>query len=132
MVSKKAAEKPAAPTAADSTSPTPSTPALKPRTGGGPVLRFGLGGLDLKKAEEFEPPYIVWLKSSTRPKFEWEVVFEDIKLGPVIGRGGCGTVYKGSFHGRTVAIKMLLRELLRSEDGACARHAHDTHTHPTS
>ncbi len=39
-----------------------------------------------------------------------------MEIGVALGRGSCGMVYKGTYHGRTVAIKRLHKELLHSDD----------------
>lgn len=35
-----------------------------------------------------------------------EIPFSDLKLGTLLGRGGYGSVYRGSYHGQQCAIKV--------------------------
>ena len=37
---------------------------------------------------------------------EWEISWDELKIGDSIGRGRFGTVYKGSWHG-DVAVRLL-------------------------
>jgi len=40
----------------------------------------------------------------------WKIDFHDMRLGTLIGRGGFGEVYRGTWRGTDVAIKMLLEQ----------------------
>lgn len=45
-----------------------------------------------------------------------KIKFEDIDLGEVIGKGGFGEVYKGTFKGDIVAVKKLITDGLSPND----------------
>jgi hypothetical protein len=61
-----------------------------------PKYRSGLPtlSLDMKKIEETLPPFLVWLNSKERERHSWEVKYEEIELGDLIGKGAYGEVYK--------------------------------------
>jgi len=42
----------------------------------------------------------------------WEIPYTDIEIGPKIGSGSFGTVYKGKWHGKCVYNSDILRDLL--------------------
>jgi serine/threonine protein kinase len=42
--------------------------------------------------------------------FSFLVSFSSIQLGPELGRGAFGVVYKASYNGETIACKMLSKE----------------------
>ena len=42
----------------------------------------------------------------------WEIPYTDIEIGPKIGSGSFGTVYKGKWHGKCVYNGDLLKDLL--------------------
>mmetsp|Transcript_5315 Transcript_5315/g.8221 ORF Transcript_5315/g.8221 Transcript_5315/m.8221 type:complete len:1096 (+) Transcript_5315:131-3418(+) len=46
-------------------------------------------------------------KKPVATKYEWEVPYEQLVLGKKLGEGSFGIVWKGSWHGTTVAIKKL-------------------------
>jgi kinase suppressor of Ras 2 len=45
---------------------------------------------------------------------EWDIPFEELKIGEVIGTGRFGTVYRGCWHG-DVAVKVLNMSYLKDE-----------------
>jgi Ca2+-binding EF-hand superfamily protein len=75
-----------------------------------------LGLLDLKKANESESAFVRQLRTPNRPRYSWEVPYSEIHLEELIGKGACGSVHKGRFRGRTVAVKSLREELLDNDD----------------
>ena len=48
----------------------------------------------------------VWQRSRRDSNEDWEIPSEELQIGPRIGSGSFGTVYKGQWHG-PVAIKRL-------------------------
>ena len=42
----------------------------------------------------------------------WEIPYQDIEIGPKIGSGSFGTVYKGKWHGECVCVCVCVYVLL--------------------
>ena len=75
-----------------------------------------------------------WTWASVRPPAQalasglpQEVPFEGLELGPMLGKGGYGIVYRGLWRGQRVAVKVrppgcqaLLRALISREEGNAA------------
>jgi len=59
---------------------------------------------------------------STISTQDWEIPYDDLKIGPKIGAGGFGIVYKGEWRGAVVAIKKLKQQQLTQSQLAEFRH----------
>ncbi len=40
----------------------------------------------------------------------WEIPYQDIEIGPKIGSGSFGTVYKGKWHGEATCVLSLIQQ----------------------
>ncbi|XP_072990559.1 serine/threonine-protein kinase 54-like [Typha latifolia] len=52
----------------------------------------------------------IWIKdnsASQKPKEEWEIVLSKLEIRYVMARGTYGTVYRGTYDGQDVAVKLL-------------------------
>jgi kinase suppressor of Ras 2 len=55
-----------------------------------------------------------WPRQNSMSMREWDIPFEELKIGEVIGTGRFGTVYRGCWHG-DVAVKVLNMSYLKDE-----------------
>eukprot|EP01133_Synstelium_polycarpum_P017737 gene17737-21148_t len=66
-----------------------------------PTHNFALPNTPQRQAVATPPP---------EKPFEWEVPFSELVLGMRIGRGGYGQVFRGSWRGTEIAVKMLFND----------------------
>lgn len=70
--------------------------------------------------------------SRRRRRDEWEIGFEELELGSLLGYGGYGEVYKGRWRGTEVAIKTIntSREVTREMRASFAAEVRHNNSHP--
>ncbi|KAF8345018.1 kinase-like domain-containing protein [Amanita rubescens] len=86
------------------------------RGGSGQGVRRRLSTKDSESM--FQRADAMWREHRGLPSVvrSWAVTREDIRLGDIIGRGRFSTVYKGIWHGRTVAVKVLNPNIVSTND----------------
>lgn len=57
----------------------------------------------------------MWPRQNSLSLKEWDIPYDDLNLGAMIGRGRFGTVYRGNWHG-DVAVKILKKDFLHDEN----------------
>lgn len=56
----------------------------------------------------------MWPRQNSLSLKEWDIPYDDLNLGAMIGRGRFGTVFRGNWHG-DVAVKILKKDFLDDE-----------------
>jgi kinase suppressor of Ras 2 len=57
----------------------------------------------------------MWPRQNSLSLKEWDIAYEELTVGTMIGRGRFGTVYRGNWHG-DVAVKLLKKDFLHDEN----------------
>jgi kinase suppressor of Ras 2 len=67
------------------------------------------------RLESVEERDNIWPRQNSLSLKEWDIPYDDLNLGSMIGRGRFGTVYRGNWHG-DVAVKLLKEDFLDDEN----------------
>lgn len=66
------------------------------------------------RLESVEDSDNIWPRQNSLSLKEWDIPFDDLNLGPMIGKGRFGTVFRGNWHG-DVAVKLFKENFLDDE-----------------
>ncbi|KAG5672280.1 hypothetical protein PVAND_002418 [Polypedilum vanderplanki] len=66
------------------------------------------------RLESVEERDSIWPRQNSLSLKEWDIPYDDLNLGTMIGKGRFGTVYRGNWHG-DVAVKILKEDFLDDE-----------------
>lgn len=68
-----------------------------------------------------------WPRQNSLSMKEWDIPFDELRVGEALGPGRFGTVYRGSWHG-AVAVKLLNVQYLQDDEGALDSFKHEVAT----